>query len=165
VPLELLKTEQHRIAREIEEAETRLETVAVEFDQAEANLAEALAFAADWHAAYLDAEPKVRQQLNQAIFKKIYVDDAQHVRSQLAEPFETLLSDEITTAARERAEIIDREWREVAEDWSEAADGDLVGAGVHPCRGLSFETLVELMGLEPTTPCLQSRSVQSVVVH
>lgn len=151
VPLDLLKTEQQRIAREIEEAEDRLETVAVEFDQAEANLAEALAFAADWHSAYLDAKPKVRQQLNQAIFKKIYVDDAQHVRSELAEPFETLLSEEITTAARERAEIIDREWREVAEDWSETAEGDLVGAGVQPWRGVSFETLVGPAGLEPAS--------------
>ena len=26
------------------------------------------------------------------------------------------------------------------------AEGDLVGAGVHPCRGLSFETLVGLIG-------------------
>jgi len=51
----------------------------------------------------------VRRQLNQAIFKRIYVDDAQHIRSEFAEPFETLLSEEITTAARERAEDLDRE--------------------------------------------------------
>lgn len=76
------------------------------------------------------------------------------VRSELAEPFETLLSDKITISARERAEIIDREWREVAEDWSEAAEGDLVGAGVQSCRGLSFETLVGAEGLEPPTSSL-----------
>jgi hypothetical protein len=102
VPLELLKSEQQRIARELDTAIGRLQAVDVEFDRAETNLAEALAFAADWHAAYLEATPVVRRQLNQAIFKKIYVDDAHHVRSELAEPFETLLSDEITTAAREQ---------------------------------------------------------------
>ena len=54
-----------------------------------------------------------------------------------------------TTAARERAEIIDREWRDVAEDWSETAEGDLVGACLQRWRGVSFETLVGEGGLEP----------------
>ena len=95
------------IAREFEVAKVRLKAVDVEFDQADANLSEALDFAADWHAAYLEAAAIVRRQLNQAIFKKIYADDAQHVRSELTEPFETLLSDEITLAVRQRTEMID----------------------------------------------------------
>ncbi|MBU1492430.1 MAG: hypothetical protein KJ956_00475 [Actinobacteria bacterium] len=133
-------------SRELDAAEARLKAVDVEFGQAEANLAEAPAFAADWHAAYLEAADIVRRQLNQAIFEKIYVDDAQHVRSALAEPFETPLSDEITAAARQRAETIDQEWREVAENWPETAEGALVGAEVHSRQGVSFETLVGLIG-------------------
>jgi hypothetical protein len=58
VPLELLKTEQHRIAREIEEAESRLETVAVEFDQAEANLAGCVHFAPDCEARRTGLVPR-----------------------------------------------------------------------------------------------------------
>jgi len=77
--------------------------------------------------------------------------EAHYVRSELAEPFETLLSDEITTAARERAETINLEWQEVAEDWSAAAEGELVGFGIQSRRGVGFETLVGPVGLEPTT--------------
>ena len=128
-----------------------MRAVDVEFDRAEANLAEALEFAADWHAAYVEAEPRVRRQLNQAIFKKIYVDDSHRIRSELAEPFETLLSREITTAARQRAEAINQEWQEVAGAWSDEAVGDLVGAGTQSRQGLSFETLVGPAGLEPAT--------------
>jgi site-specific DNA recombinase len=151
VPLELLKNEQTRIARALEAAKARLKAVDVEFDQADANLAEALDFAADWHAAYLEAAAIVRRQLNQAIFKKIYVDDAQQVRSELTEPFKTLLSDEITLAAKQRTESIDQEWREVAEDWSETAEGDPFGAGVQARPGVSFATGVGPAGLEPAT--------------
>ena len=49
----------------------------------------------------------MRRQLNQALFDKIYLDDADddggtvHV---LAEPFELLLSNDISTAARDRDE-------------------------------------------------------------
>ena len=53
--------------------------------------------------------------------------------------------DDIAIAARERAEIIDQEWREVAEGWSETAEGDLVGAGVHSRPDVSFERLVGLV--------------------
>lgn len=38
--------------------------------------------------------------------------------------------------------MIDQEWREVAKDWSETAEGDLVGAGIQARLGVSFETLV-----------------------
>ena len=81
-------------------------------------MAEALESAADWHTACLEAGPLVRRQLNQAVFKKIYVDDNHHVSSELAEPFPTLLSEEVTTAAKTRAETIDHQWQEVADKWT-----------------------------------------------
>jgi len=149
VPLELLKSVQARNAGELKAAGGRPRAVDVEFDHAEANRAEALAFAADWHSAYLEAVPIVRRQLNQAIFKRIHVDDAQHAWSELTEPFESLLPEENTNTTRERAEMIDQEWREVAGDWSDDSEGDLAGARVHSRRGSSFETLVGLTGLEP----------------
>ncbi len=60
---------------------------------------------------------------------------------ELAEPFETLLFDELTTAARERAAIIYQEWREIAQEWSPHAKADLVGPGVQPCRGFEFRNV------------------------
>jgi hypothetical protein len=47
IPLELLKTEQLRISKEIAAAENRLAAIAFSFDAVEANLARALNFAAD----------------------------------------------------------------------------------------------------------------------
>ena len=80
------------------------------------------------------------------MFKKIYVDDTHQVGSELAEPFHTLFSKEVTAAAKVRAETIDHRWQEVAEAWSDEATGDLVAAGAQMRQGLSFETLVGLAG-------------------
>lgn len=50
------------------------------------------------HGAYLQAAPQVKRLLNQAFSTAIYVDE-DTVRADLAEPFRTLLSDDITTQA------------------------------------------------------------------
>lgn len=150
VPLELLKTEQDRIGTELKHGQKRLQAVDVEFDQAETNMAQALESAADWNTAYLEAGPLVRRQLNQAVFKKIYVDDTHHVSSELAEPFQTLLGEEVTTAARARAETIDTEWHQVADKWTDQATEDLVATGAQVPQGLSFDTLVVGRGFEPS---------------
>ena len=63
----------------------------------------ALALAENWAAAYRDAGPTIRRQMNQAIFKKIYVDDEGGVTSEFSEPFELLLSSEVVEAARDHA--------------------------------------------------------------
>jgi len=104
LPKDLMKIEQTRIAAEIDAAQTRLDALSASSDRIEANLRNAMALAADWHRAYLAATPPVRRQLNQGIFKKIYIHENGRVSSQLAEPFSTLLAPEVTQAA----EIISR---------------------------------------------------------
>ncbi len=73
IPLELLKSEQKRISREIEHATTRLATASADFDQIETVIGRALDLAANCHAAYVGAGPQVRRQFNQAFFTKIWI--------------------------------------------------------------------------------------------
>jgi site-specific DNA recombinase len=90
VPLELLKTEQSRIARQLGAIDERLSALAVEFDKIEGALRMALDYAVKCHRGYLRAQPQERRMYNQAFFTKIYVDEDQ-VDVELAEPFKTLL--------------------------------------------------------------------------
>ncbi len=69
---------------------------------------------------------------------------------------QTLLSEEVTTAAKARAKTIDHEWQEIGGKCTEEATGDLVAAQARGRQGLSFDTLVEVTGFEPVTPTLRT---------
>ena len=166
VPLELMKKEQKRIESELAAIDERLRATSLHFEEVEANLNQALALAENWAAAYRDAGPTIRRQMNQAIFKKIYVDDEGGVTSEFSEPFELLLSSEVIEAARDHAQVLDadpeyieRELEALYREWSE--ERELVGAGVGneqtptlPRRGLKYDILVGAEGLEPPTSSL-----------
>lgn len=174
IPLDLLKIEQDRIASELTTAEERLAAVDIGFETVETNLARAIDFAVDWNGAYLAAGPTLRRQLNQAIFKKLWIDDTHQVTSEFTEPFETLLGEEVIIPAKLRAaeqagaddDEIDRLWRQLSDEWTAShAHRQLVHAGARnneprsgePLRGLKYETLVGDKGLEPLTPCASCR--------
>jgi site-specific DNA recombinase len=102
VPLDLLKSEQERLAREIESAEGRLAEVEDDFKRAETNLQRALTRAGDCAAAYREASGPLRRQFNLAFFKRLLIDDEYTVTGELAEPFDTLLGDELRRAVAVR---------------------------------------------------------------
>jgi hypothetical protein len=90
----------------------------------EANLAEALNYASRWDKAYQAAKPNIRQQMNQAIFKKVWVDSEGNITSEFTDTFAMLLSNEVTTAAEEHATLtqtdpdwLDRELASMREQW------------------------------------------------
>jgi site-specific DNA recombinase len=105
IPIDLLKSEQARIAREATGAEARLAALEGNFTTAETNLTKTLALIQDCEGAYLSASDKLRRQFNQAFFKRILIDDTYTVTGELAEPFDTLLSEEIRLAAARRAHL------------------------------------------------------------
>lgn len=90
IPGDLLKAEQARITSEMDHAQRRLQAVSAEFDVMETNLNVAIEFAKHCERAYLAASPKVRRQLNQAIFEKLYVSDDE-LRAEMTEPFRAIL--------------------------------------------------------------------------
>jgi hypothetical protein len=64
----------------------------------------ALSLVQDCETAYGEAPDRLRGQFNQAIFKRTLIDDEYTVTGELAEPFETLLSEELRQAAARKAE-------------------------------------------------------------
>jgi len=91
IPLDLLKTEQNRIGSELDTIEQRLSATQLKSDTVEINLKKALDLVADLHRAYLDAPPRTRRLMNQAIFERFLVNDDEVVTGALAGPFDLLI--------------------------------------------------------------------------
>ena len=90
VPLDLLKTEQARIAREIGQADAAIAAATADSSQVETNLDQVLNLAQTCHETYLQANPQIRRQLNQAFFHGINVHKDEGVTFSLASPFKEL---------------------------------------------------------------------------
>lgn len=101
VPLDLLKREQARIAKEMAAAHSTLGRLNTELGAVERGLDQALALVADCHQLYLAAPPHIRRQLNQAVFERIFVEDGDVPTGQLASPFGELLELAERTEAKE----------------------------------------------------------------
>ncbi len=174
IPLELLKTEQDRIKAQLAKLEERLAATDQRHADTEANLKAALALAGDCYAAYCGATKAVKRLFNQVFFTRIYVDEGDGVRSELAPPFDLLLNNEV----RERAAVIASEKRPsdpvLLQAWKAMRDENtpakrvLEGVGHGRQRffrsaalGLKYEALVGRAGFEPATlglrvPCSTS---------
>ncbi len=103
IPLEVLKIEQDRITREVAEAEAILETRQVVFRRIESTLEKTLNLADNAQAQYRAAGPKVRRMLNQALFKRLLVEDGRIGGAELTDAFAALLAEDIAKKAYERA--------------------------------------------------------------
>ena len=58
MPLDFLKTEQDRIARQLADIDSRLDAADIEFDKLEKNLQKALDYAVHAYKAYMQAGPQ-----------------------------------------------------------------------------------------------------------
>jgi len=92
IPLELLKTEQDRIADQLGRIEERLTSAATSYEKIRQTLAECLDLARDCHAAYIQSDDHNRRIFNQAFFKRIYIDEDGGVRFDFEPPFDQLLA-------------------------------------------------------------------------
>lgn len=155
VPLDLLKSEQDRIARRLADIDARLIAVDIAFDKIETYLRESLHYATHSYKAYTHATPQERRLLNQAFFTRITVHE-DDVEVELAEPFMTLLSDEMATVARVAASQQPENPRSPTSEKVKPARGD--GAG------LKQTTLVELRGIEPLTFSMRTRRATNCAI-
>lgn len=94
IPLELLRTEQQRIATELKAAQNRLMATQANFETINENLDKALKLAGDCHAMYLDANSRVRRLMNQAFFTRLVIDREGDITGELAAPFALLLGND-----------------------------------------------------------------------
>ena len=153
ITMDLLKSEQTRITRELEVAQGRLVACNKEFGQIEENLNVVLELAGDCLEAYRQASPSVRRLFNQAFFTQLLIDDEGEVRAELAAPFAILLSEDLALAIEmgstgERAEASGQNqasWR-VEGFWEQKDETPTIG------QGLKDGLLVGRQGLEPCPP-------------
>ncbi len=141
IPLDLLKSEQDRIAAELDTIEQRLSATELKSDTVEINLKKALDLVGNLHGAYVGAPPRTRRLMNQAIFQRFLINDDEEVTGTFGGPFRLLMEaagTEATQTASARA--------------PERPRGPETGP-----QGLSIESLVELGGLEPPTSWVRSR--------
>ncbi len=174
VPLDLLKSEQDRIAVEIANTEGRLAEIEGDFQKAATNLERALSLVGDCERAYREAPPKVRRQFNLAFFKALLIDDEYGIQGELAEPFDAILSNELRLAAAIKAEedlreVIEQARRNGAKRQDEADNEQhprepeqlLVGAEGPPAPsfrgGCDAINLVRPSGLEPPRRTVSTR--------
>lgn len=89
VPIDLLKSEQERIARQIGLLDARIEASSVEYEQARAHLDDCLALAGYPHKIYMSVDDSRRRIANQAFFERQLVTD-DGIDGQTGEPFHIL---------------------------------------------------------------------------
>ena len=150
IPLDLLKEEQDQLARQLSMIDARLEILDDEYDTARGFLAECLALAGDCHTVYQMGSDTTRRMANQALFTKLFIDTDEHIRAEHNRPFTLLLNPDVQAEAREYAD--NEKLRTRTPDTN------------HDVKCSSTERGVELTGLEPVTPCLQSRCATNCAI-
>ena len=116
IPLDLLRSEQTRIKRELSLADQRLALTSVDFSTVEDRLLKSIALAGQCHKAYMDAKEPVRRTFNQAFFQRILVDDDYSLTAELAEPFEQIVEMREVRVFEQHSQgefkaALDRSWR------------------------------------------------------
>lgn len=168
IPLDLLKTEQTRIGAQLSYIEQRLENTEGEHALVLTNLRHALDLAINLQSAYESAPATERRQFNQAIFARLYVCDDGEVRGELAPPFDALLSHELHNRAQtSRPEATETDWQAWEASFENTHEEELL-VGVGTTRrplgrlGLTNESLVEAVGIEPAQENTRQRQAQIV---
>ena len=151
VPIDLLKTEQERIAAQLGRIQQELSAADANYEQARSVLADTLDLTRDCYSAYLEAGDVTRRLFNQAFFSKIYIDEddetrERSIRVDYNEPFGHLLSRLVP--ARVHHELQEQNTALLAN-----AGGGFGGenGGTDRVQGSHKDTLVGAKGLEPLT--------------
>lgn len=162
IPLDLLKTEQDRIASRLGHVEHQLTAAESGFEQACSLLDDTLDLTRDCHAAYLEANEPTRRLFNQAFFDKIYIDEdsdtrERSVRVDYNQPFNHLLARLVPARVHQQLQMsaTTTAHREDPAGGSGASPG--LTNGVAEAQGSHTSALVELRGFEPLTPSMPWR--------
>ncbi len=141
VPLPVFKREQDRILAELDTTNRRIDAHHGDDADARAHLDDALNLLANCVEVCACCDNANRRLCNQAFFTRIYIEEDDQLRVENNRPFEMLLDPQTNANALTWAQDSNKARTETIED----------GKGSSLVRG------VEPTGLEPVTPCLQSR--------
>ncbi|MFE5191817.1 recombinase family protein [Streptomyces sp. NPDC056628] len=96
IPLDLLKSEQERITRELAAAQEIIDRYSTEMDSVLSVVEGALLLCSNAYRLYFSAPPTVRRQLNQAVFARFLILDDQVQGADLTSGFAQLLASDLT---------------------------------------------------------------------
>ncbi len=145
IPLDLLKTEQGRIRTSLHAITSRLDSLANTYHNAHEGLDQIVGVLTDLGDLYSKCEPTERRILNRALFKRIIVDEDEHVTFVPAEPAAAVLAQE----HRGETTQPDRDTNLPRHQTGQVSN---------------FSTYVELRGFEPLTPCMPCRCATSCAI-
>jgi site-specific DNA recombinase len=138
VPADLYAAEQTGISLQLSSISERLSTMTIKFSELESNLYGAMELLENCYKAYRRASDDIRRRFNQAFFVRILVDQDAEIRTELAEPFEMILSFESVAAT------------------TTAGQKEEPSAKISLVKGSKDERLVPLEQLKPPTSSLPS---------
>ena len=136
VPVDLLKEEQNRIANEMARLGAELASTEVDWSIVHQRMCAAVKLVSQLHDLYLEADPRERQRINQAVWQRIEVDVDGVSGTIPTDPMAALITEDLVRVVG--AESENREHLEGA-------------------RGSRLDLLVELRGFEPLASWLQTR--------
>ena len=152
ISLDLLKSEQQKIAKQLSIIESQIKAQDSAITSTTDRLKDALDLLEDCGALYQLAGDRIKKLLNQAIFAKLWVGGDGCITAEFAEPFQTLvepIKDELVCYKKEKI----RSTKVLADFFSVIANhlSNFFG------NCLNNDFLVDANGLEPLTPCTSSR--------
>jgi DNA invertase Pin-like site-specific DNA recombinase len=146
IPMELMRSEQDRITQELKIVKERLTRASRMSDQVEVTLEKAIRWARDLPRAYQAADDHGRRQLNQAVFKCLWVFEDGIAAYEFTEGVEILFERRPTiTPVPPRAGC-------VGHDQERFAYPTKPNPGHLHARGLNVAHVVEVAGIERATP-------------
>ncbi len=166
IPLELLKTEQDRIAKTLATIETDLASLTDQDTTARANLAGLLELLESCHQTYKAVPGHLRRLLNLAIFEEILIDidDDQDLRltAKLSKPLDTLTGQFRAIAQQTRPQT---NTSPVPKDEARASSCSTYRSDpMHNVIVSHTVSMVEVRGFEPLTFCMPCRRATNCAI-
>ncbi len=146
IPLDLMKSEQQKIAKQLLAIEHQMKIYGQIFAGVSESISKALELIEDCGLTYRLVDDRYKKMLNQAIFSKLWVGEDGNVTAEFREPFNMLIGPikgEIAHYNKEKA----RGAEALTDIFSVIANRISHFFG----HGLNNDNLVDTVGLEPTT--------------
>ena len=151
IPMELLKSEQQKIAKRLATIEHEIKVYETAFTSVMEHLNEALDIIEDCGKTYRLADDHIKRMMNQAIFSKLWVEQDGNVTAEFAPPFTTLMK---PIEDSELVNFFKTENNEKARGGKAPSDFSLATSNFFQKffgQSLSNDLMVDDTGLEPVT--------------
>ena len=155
IPLELMKSEQAGITKQLAAIESQIKLHGAEFTFVLENLEKALELLEDCGTTYKMAPDHIKRLMNQAIFEKLWVDSDGNVTPDFAEPFKSIIEpvagDIIAHNNKKACGESLTGFFDAPDDYKPVADSNPARKSCFFRQDWSNNLLVGTTGLEPVT--------------